>query len=64
MGMSAQAPVRLEEGDVILSVSGMVVNDIDGLHRLLTAERIGMPTELTVLRRYERLDLEIVPAEG
>src|SRR5579884_1237909 len=55
---------RLEEGDVILSFDGTVVKDIDALHRRLSAERIGVPTPVTVLRRYERVDLEITPAEA
>jgi len=54
----------LEEGDVILAAAGVGVKDVDGLHRLLTAERIGVKTELIVLRRYERLELEIVPGEA
>jgi S1-C subfamily serine protease len=61
---SPAAKAGLEEGDVILSAGGAVVKDIDALHRLLTADRIGIPTPLTILRRYERLDLEIVPAEA
>jgi S1-C subfamily serine protease len=54
----------LEEGDVILSIAGQVVADVDVLHRVLTAERIGIATELVVLRRYEPLELAIVPAEA
>jgi S1-C subfamily serine protease len=54
----------LEEGDVILAAAGIPVKDIDSLHRLLTADRIGVKTPLSVLRRYDRLDLEIIPAEA
>jgi S1-C subfamily serine protease len=61
---SPAAHAGLEEGDVILTAGGNVVKDIDALHRLLTADRIGLKTPLTILRRYERLDLEIVPAEA
>jgi S1-C subfamily serine protease len=61
---SPAANAGLEEGDVILTAAGVVVKDIDSLHRLLTADRIGIKTPLTILRRYERLDLEIVPAEA
>jgi len=55
---------RLEEGDVIIALAGQPVADIDALHRLLTADRIGQACELQVLRRYERLDLEIIPARS
>ncbi|HUO07137.1 MAG TPA: trypsin-like peptidase domain-containing protein [Phycisphaerae bacterium] len=54
----------LEEGDILLTFAGTIVKDIDELHRLLTAERIGSPTPITLLRRYDRLDLEITPAEA
>jgi hypothetical protein len=34
------------------------------LHRLLTQARIGVKVTLNILRRTERLNLEIVPAES
>jgi len=61
---SPAAQAGLEEGDLILSLDGKLVADVDALHRLLTAERIGTTAPLVVLRRYERLDLEIRPAEA
>jgi S1-C subfamily serine protease len=61
---SPAARAGIEEGDVILSMAGTVVSDVDALHRVLTAERIGVATPVTVLRRYERLDLVLVPAEA
>jgi S1-C subfamily serine protease len=61
---SPAARAGVEEGDVILSMAGTVVSDVDVLHRVLTAERIGVATPVTVLRRYERLDLVLVPAEA
>jgi hypothetical protein len=36
---------------------------IDDLHRLLTEERIGQGPPLEVIRRTERLTLQIVPEE-
>jgi S1-C subfamily serine protease len=61
---SPAAQAGLEEGDLILSLNGKLVEDVDALHRLLTAERIGTTSPLVVLRRYERMDLEITPAEA
>mgnify|MGYP001552510200 CR=1 FL=1 len=58
---SPAARAGLEEGDVLLSMAGLPVGDVDALHRILTAERIGIDTPMTVLRRYDRLDLIIVP---
>jgi S1-C subfamily serine protease len=60
---SPAAKAGLEEGDLILAVAGTTVKDVDALHRLLTAERIGVPTDLTVLRRYDRIDISVTPTE-
>jgi S1-C subfamily serine protease len=53
----------LEEGDVIVGFDGCPVAGIDDLHRLLTEERVGIWTRLTVLRGPERLTLDIIPRE-
>jgi S1-C subfamily serine protease len=66
-GLEPRSPAEkagLEEGDVILSAAGAITKDIDALHRLLTADHIGQKTPLVILRRYERLELEIIPAEA
>jgi S1-C subfamily serine protease len=54
----------LQDGDVIVSFAGRDVAGIDDLHRLLTDERVGVATPLVVLRRTQRLALEIVPRES
>jgi len=54
----------LLKGDVILGFGGTPVSGIDDLHRLLTDERIGTPAALVVLRRGERRQLVVVPAEA
>ena len=54
----------LQEGDVIIGCAGQSVSGIDQLHRLLGEERIGIPTPLTVIRRTEKLDLSVTPAES
>jgi len=54
----------LRKGDVILGFGGTPVSGIDDLHRLLTDERIDMPTPVIVLRRGERRQLTVVPAES
>ena len=61
---SPAARAGLEEGDILLSFANTVVKDIDELHRLLTADRIATPTPITLLRRYDRLELEITPSEA
>jgi S1-C subfamily serine protease len=54
----------VEEGDIVLSLDGAPVKDIDALHRLLTADRIGKAATLTILRGAEKLDLTITPGEA
>jgi S1-C subfamily serine protease len=54
----------LQPGDVIVALKGEVVNGIDDLHRALTAELIGVPVEISVLRGAELLKLSIAPAES
>jgi S1-C subfamily serine protease len=54
----------LREGDVIIALDDHTVSGIDQLHRLLTEERIGIATTLTVLRRTEKLDIPVTPGES
>jgi S1-C subfamily serine protease len=58
------ARAGLVEGDVILGFAGAAVSGIDDLHRLLTDERIGTPAPMLVVRRGERRQFTIVPAEA
>jgi len=53
----------LREGDVILALEGKPVAGVDDLHRLLTDARVGVSSTLTVLRRTEKLALQVVPEE-
>ena len=49
------------EGDVIIGYGDQPVAGIDDLHRLLTDEQLGVRASLTVIRRAEKLRLEITP---
>jgi S1-C subfamily serine protease len=53
----------LTEGDIIISFGGEKIEGIDELHRLLTEDRVGSRVPITIIRRNEKLDLEIVPHE-
>jgi S1-C subfamily serine protease len=53
----------LREGDVIVALDRNAVGGIDDLFRLLTDERVGVWTTVTVIRRDERLNLEVIPEE-
>ena len=53
----------LEDGDVIVAWDGKPVAGIDELHRLLTEQYLGRAAEVTLLRRTQKLTLEITPTE-
>jgi len=54
----------VSEGDIIVSLDDVAVTGVDDLHRTLTDARIGVPTTLTILRRGERREIEVVPIEN
>ena len=61
---SPAANSLLREGDIIIALDGHDVAGIDQLHRLLTEDRIGRSTPLTVIRRTEKLDIDVTPGES
>ena len=61
---SPGAAAGVRDGDVVIGFAGEPVTGIDDLVRLLTDERIGAPTPLTILRSAARRQLTIVPAES
>lgn len=54
----------LLEGDVIIGFNGQSIAGIDDLHKVLTEEQVGVRTSLTIIRRSEKLVLDIVPEES
>jgi S1-C subfamily serine protease len=54
----------LSEGDIIIAFDGQPVAGIDDLHKVLTEERVGVGTPLTIIRRAEKMVLNIVPEES
>jgi len=56
---SPAARAGLKEGDVILAVDGVEVNDAPSLNLRLSLKPLGETVEITVFRRGERLTLEV-----
>ena len=54
----------LLEGDVIIGYDGQPISGIDDLHRLLTEKQIEVRSRLTIIRRSEKMILDIVPEES
>jgi len=60
-GPSSKAGVQ--EGDVIVAYDDLPIASIDDLHRLLTDQKVGVKSNLTVIRRNEKLTLSITPED-
>ncbi len=61
---SPASRASLQEGDVVVGLDGRPIRGIDDLHRELTLARVGARSTFTLLRRGERLDVEIWPIEA
>ncbi len=53
----------IKEGDIIVAFNGCPIAGVDDLHRLLTEDQIGVRSTLTVIKRANKRELEIMPAE-
>ncbi len=54
----------VQNGDVLISLDTHAIASVDDLHRYLTDQHIGAPAQLGILRRFDRLDLVVVPEES
>ena len=54
----------LREGDIIVGFDDRPIAGIDDLHKLLTEERIGHKSSLTVIRGTQKLSLDVTPEES
>src|SRR5262245_15270197 len=54
----------LQEGDVIVAYDDRPVASIDELHRILTDQKVGVKSALTVIRGGEKLTLSITPEDS
>jgi len=54
----------LQAGDVIVAYGSHPIRSIDDLHRLLTDEQVGTGATLTLLRRTDKIEIKVTPAEA
>jgi S1-C subfamily serine protease len=60
---SPAASAGVREHDIIVAFDNQPVTGVDDLHRLLTEDRIGVPSQLTTVGGADRRELTVVPAE-
>jgi S1-C subfamily serine protease len=60
---SPAAAAIVEAGDLIIALDGRPVSGFDDMHRLLSHDRVGKVLEMIVIRRAQRLTLNVVPRE-
>jgi S1-C subfamily serine protease len=53
----------LHNGDVIVALDAENVSGVDDLHRLLTAEKSGVPLRVQVIRRARAIELALTPTD-
>jgi len=67
VSIEPESPARragLTEGDLIIGYDGRPIRGIDDLHKVLTEKQVGVNAPLTILRRTDRMTLDIVPEES
>src|SRR3977135_2304389 len=67
VSLEANSPARkagLHEGDIIVGFDEHPTAGIDDLHKLLSEDRIGRKSTLAVIRRTDKMGLEVIPEES
>jgi S1-C subfamily serine protease len=67
VGVEPDSPAQragLREGDLLIAYNGRELPDVDTLHRILTEDEVGARAELGVIRRTQKLSLDIIPAQA
>ena len=67
VSFEGDSPARnagLLTGDIIVGIDDRPIAGIDDLHKLLTEDRIGRKSSLVIIRRTDKLSLEVIPRES
>jgi len=60
---SPAAAAGLRGEDLVVAVEGLPVRGVDDLHRLMTAQRIGLPTAFSIVREGSVREVSLTPRE-
>ncbi len=60
---SPASAAGLREGDIIVACGETPVSGVDDLHRLLTADAVGVAAQLMLLRNSKKIFLDVIPVE-
>jgi len=61
---SPASKAGVQEGDVIVAYDDRPIAGIDDLHRLLTDQKVGVKSNLTVIRGNDKLALSVTPEDS
>jgi S1-C subfamily serine protease len=67
VGLEPNSPAKeagLEEGDVIVAFDGKAIATIDDIQRMLSEERVGVKSSITIIRNTSLLRFEVIPVES
>jgi len=67
IGVESDSPAKaagLQDGDLIVRFGDHPITGVDDLHRQLTGEQVGVTSKVMVIRRTEKLELDVTPAES
>ncbi|MGB6067840.1 MAG: trypsin-like peptidase domain-containing protein [Desulfomonilaceae bacterium] len=53
----------MRDGDLIVAMADKPVGTLDDLHRFLTEWPVGQPVKITILRRANKEEIEVIPSE-
>jgi S1-C subfamily serine protease len=67
VSLEPSGPARnagMQTGDILISINGQDLTSPDDLFRFLSEWPIGRPVSVTLLRRKDKLNLEVIPARA
>jgi S1-C subfamily serine protease len=61
-GPAAKSGIR--KGDLIVAINDQEITSVDHIHRFLGEWPVGNSVKITIIRRLERLEKNVIPTDG